>query len=176
MNNLQISNIFEKIHLHNGKFLGVYSSDTIPNFFKTNKRGNDFSLIVNTDPSSEPGEHWVAFYIPKQGIVEYFDSFGREPNNSNFSIFLKNTDFLYNNIRLQSVLSNVCGQYCIFYILARHFNLDYADIIHLFSNNHSVNDNFVNEFINDLFSLDLQKYDIDFIGKQISRSNILCKH
>jgi len=37
-------------------------------------------MIVNTDPSYEAGEHWIAIYVDSTGCRgEYFDSFGRRP-------------------------------------------------------------------------------------------------
>ena len=38
------------------------------------QRGRFF--ISNTDTSQGRGEHWVAFYIPKRGPFEFFDSLG----------------------------------------------------------------------------------------------------
>ena len=35
-----------------------------------------FAYVINSDPSSEPGEHWVAVYFDKRGRGEYFDSYG----------------------------------------------------------------------------------------------------
>jgi len=37
-------------------------------------------MIVNTDPSYEPGEHRTAIYVDSTGCRgKYFDSFGRRP-------------------------------------------------------------------------------------------------
>jgi hypothetical protein len=40
-------------------FQGVFSSDTLPR--------NPRLLICNTDPSSEPGQHWIAIYVDEYG-------------------------------------------------------------------------------------------------------------
>ena len=34
------------------------------------------AYVINSDPSSKPGEHWVAVYFDKRGRGEYFDSYG----------------------------------------------------------------------------------------------------
>jgi len=34
-------------------------------------------LVVNTNPASRPGRHWVCICMEKDGRREYFDSFGR---------------------------------------------------------------------------------------------------
>ena len=53
------------------RFVGVYSSDDIPNLNKGQ------SAIINIDDSSEPGSHWIAIINhPDVGVVIY-DSFGR---------------------------------------------------------------------------------------------------
>jgi hypothetical protein len=40
-------------------FQGVFSSDTLPR--------NPRLLICNTDPSSEPGQHWIAIHVDEYG-------------------------------------------------------------------------------------------------------------
>ena len=37
------------------------------------------AYVINSDPSSEPGEHWIAVYFHKRGRGEYFDSYGLAP-------------------------------------------------------------------------------------------------
>ena len=34
-------------------------------------------IVFNLDPSYKPGSHWVAVYIDRNGLPEYFDFFGR---------------------------------------------------------------------------------------------------
>lgn len=36
-------------------------------------------MIVNTQPSDEPGEHWLAIYITKHKHGYFFHSFGHPP-------------------------------------------------------------------------------------------------
>ena len=52
-------------------FDGVFSVDTLPDRPRL--------LVANTDPSNEPGRHWVCIRI-EDGRGEVFDSFGRRPN------------------------------------------------------------------------------------------------
>jgi len=49
----------------------VFSVDTLPDRPRL--------LVANTDPSNEPGRHWVCIRI-EGGRGEFFDSFGRRPN------------------------------------------------------------------------------------------------
>ena len=37
------------------------------------------AYVINSDPSSEPGEHWVAVYFDKRGRGECFDSYRLSP-------------------------------------------------------------------------------------------------
>ena len=53
--------------------VGVFAADQLPT--------KEFpgGYIVNTDTSSQPGQHWVAFFTTKEG-TECFDSFVENPS------------------------------------------------------------------------------------------------
>ena len=44
--------------------------------WKLEKPAFPFSYIINSEPNSEPGEHWIAVYFDKHGLGKYFDSYG----------------------------------------------------------------------------------------------------
>ena len=101
------------------------------------------SFIVNTDPSGEPGTHWLSFYYDINGNCTFFDSFGQHPKSYGLLNFICKTSkkWIYNDKRLQSFYSATCGYYAIFFILlkSREFNLD--QICNLFSkDNFNMND------------------------------------
>lgn len=78
--------------------------------------------IVNTDPSSKPGKHWVAFFRSSHGKLEFFDSYGRPPNHFGFPIGVNMLDAScceYNSLTLQADNTSVCGQYCILFLFLR---------------------------------------------------------
>ncbi len=52
-------------------FLGAFAYDQIPP-----KPDKDFSLVINTQPSSEQGDHWLCI-IYKDAVCYFFDSYGR---------------------------------------------------------------------------------------------------
>lgn len=124
-------------------FLGVYPCDRIPDIKPFT------SMIINTDVSSGPGEHWIAVYIGSKTMY-FFDSFGRDIDDfSNpFRNYMKNFSRDYNvkveSRLLQSLFSNMCGYWCIFYIFCRTCRLD--SFYKYFSDNLELNDEILKYF------------------------------
>jgi hypothetical protein len=56
-------------------FVGVFPSDVLPNIVGV----KPFKMIINLDPSTQPGSHWVAVYRHVNGHGYYFDTFGHPP-------------------------------------------------------------------------------------------------
>ena len=54
-----------------GDYLGTFSSNQFPKYIR-----NEKCLILNTDPSTKKGSHWVAFYKINNKLY-YYDSFNR---------------------------------------------------------------------------------------------------
>ena len=46
------------------------------------------AYFVNTDISTDPGEHWVAIYFRRDQVI-YFDSYGRPPEEQYVLPFLE---------------------------------------------------------------------------------------
>ena len=96
-------------------------------------------FVVNTDPSSEPGTHWVAFYFPTVRKGEFFDSYGHLPDfyRDSFGDFLDKhcNEWDFNKRKLQSIWSDVCGHYCVFYLSHRAQGHTMNKIVHMFNNN-----------------------------------------
>jgi len=91
-------------------FCGVYAADTLP---QVNVRKGVY--IVNCDVSSQGGSHWICIYLKQDNTACFFDSYGVPPYEKHHLKFLtKNAGckWTYNNIRLQSEESSVCGHYC----------------------------------------------------------------
>ena len=104
--------------------------------------------VINTDPSTKPGQHWVAVYITRDGVGEYFDSYRQPPSLSSITTFLKqNTrQTVHNRTNLQGPLSAVCGQYSMFFLLHRCRNIHMDTIVGFFSTDKGGNDVAVNDF------------------------------
>ena len=56
MNSREIENALRSIPLVKDIFFGVFPSDQIP------EKQYPGGYIVNTDPASQSGQHWVAFF------------------------------------------------------------------------------------------------------------------
>lgn len=105
MNSLQIEHALRRVE----GFAGVYPSDCLPQFVHHNS-----FYVVNFDPSSLPGSHWVAVDF-KNGV--YFDSYGLPPLVPSIAKFIRRncTFWTFNKTQLQDDESAVCGQYvCMF--------------------------------------------------------------
>jgi len=91
-------------------FLDVYTSDLLPlSVTKT------CTAIVNADPHTERGSHWLA----KSSSAYYFDSYGIVPFVPDILSLIKRncTTWDYEKIQLQSLTSDVCGKYCCLFAL-----------------------------------------------------------
>jgi hypothetical protein len=82
------------------KFCGVFPADQLPKSLSTFPCG----FVVNTDPSTKPGTHWVVFYFPTYNTGEFFDSYGQPPEhyNESFKTYFKPYEWKHNTQKLQS--------------------------------------------------------------------------
>ena len=98
-------------------FLDVFPSDLLPSSRSILK---PCSLVVNTDPHTEVGSHWLAIRLtPRSSSAYYFHSNGIFPLVPSIQAFLKRncTTWEYNKRQLQGLTSDVCGQYCCLFAL-----------------------------------------------------------
>ncbi len=128
--------------------LGVYAKDTLPVLTSSMIR-RGVGLIVNTDCSHKKGRHWVAMYF-KGKRAELFDSLA-EPIDAVFDSYLKTyvQSYLHIDERIQSVDSNVCGLYCLYYLLCTlKAKWSFHRIVHQFDvRNFLWNDTFVSQYV-----------------------------
>lgn len=116
MNTLELVSALRNSSTTKKFFGGVFPCDRLPQ-----KIRKPACVVANTDPANKPGTHWVAFYFPKRGPAEFFDSFGKYPSNAFFKKFLLNNSasFVSNKKRLQSSFTPTCGHYCSMFLHAR---------------------------------------------------------
>jgi len=138
MNTLDIYNKLK----HFKCFNGVFPRDKLPNA----KNG---VIIINTDKSNQPGEHWVAVAVNNEEPSEYFDSFGLPPLYNEITEYLGqgNYGWFNNTSTLQSLNSTTCGNYCVLFATLRCRGYKFFDILNLFTNSTFLNDKFVSEII-----------------------------
>ena len=108
------------------------------------------SLIVNTDPSGKPGEHWLAIYFNKSKEAEFFDSFGLSAEQYKFDKYLKyfSRSYVDNKFQIQNFDSNTCGYYCLYFIMLKSRGFTLNEINSLFSkNDFKINDFLVSHIV-----------------------------
>ena len=124
------------------EYLGTFPRDLLPSLSK-----KKFGLIINTDPSTKPGQHWVAVF-KDANEVQYFDSYGLPPLHCDIIDFLdSHGQWNYNRITLQSFTSKVCGHYCVVYLWCRFEGWQHCDFMNLFKCNRKRNDIVVKEIV-----------------------------
>jgi hypothetical protein len=97
-------------------FLGVFPSDLLPHSIPQ----TTCTVIINTDPHTESGSHWLAVHFePRSSSAYYFDSFGRPPHIPTIQEFLRRNCTVqeYNAIQLQGPSTTLCGHYCCLFAL-----------------------------------------------------------
>ena len=149
MDTLQIERILKNDSCAKKIFKGVYPKDQLPTVEYPG------SYVVNTDPSTSPGEHWVAMFFNNQRSAEFFDSYGLHPIVYGLTDFLDShaSSWTYNSKTLQSLISEVCGHYTVYYILFRSRGCSLTEILTHFSDNVSVNDKTVERFVENLLKM-----------------------
>ena len=108
-------------------FLGVHMLDRIPRVLP------EQCLIANTDLSSQPGEHWVAFYRSRDGKLYQYDSFGRAPARLMPGALKRAGGGIYGHVDRdaeQRVSEENCGQRCLAWlVLAKNYGAELAALV-----------------------------------------------
>lgn len=110
-----LSSVIAKLADLTPHFLGIFAADMFPPI-----QANT-SFIVNTQPSSENGEHWLAIFIDET-TIHLFDSFGRdfegftEPFNTFLDEFSRGYKTFAERRLVQDFGSNTCGEWSLYYI------------------------------------------------------------
>ena len=131
MNGSEITMIISRDGVTRKQFGGVLAADELPITIKYPPR----FYVVNTDERHLPGSHWVAFYFPKKGPAEFFDSLGRAPEHyqQRFkNVLIRNgRSYIFNKIQVQSNNSDTCGKYCIYYLKLRGRGWNMRQIVYM---------------------------------------------
>ena len=116
MNTSQINTILKKEI--GATFKGAYALDQITRL----KPRFPAAYVINTKPSTSPGEHWVAVYIRSNGKAVYFDSLGFQPRHTQIIKFLKkhSTKRTFSRKIIQNPFTVTCGEHCIVFLSRFH--------------------------------------------------------
>jgi hypothetical protein len=148
MNSQEIENLMRSDCELSTTFEGVFPSDCIPAFCDSRT-----AIVLNLDPQTQNGSHWVAMYL-ENGKGEYFCSYGSSPKIDHFINFLNrncNKGWNFNKDDLQSLNSDVCGDYCMWYLSERVRGKSMHEIVSNFSNNTRSNDERVKDLVETRF-------------------------
>ena len=132
MNTSQLLCVIHSDPILRVSMLGVYAANQIPQTICCGR------FIINTDVSSKPGRHWCAIFFYGTGQSEFFDIYGNSPDyyqNAFTACLLNNSSVqLYNCTKLQGNYSNVCGQYCLYFLINRARGRQLKDIVETLKN------------------------------------------
>ena len=145
MNSLEIAyclNNIGSLRKING---GVVAANQLPTIHTL-----PYCFVANTDADTKPGTHWVAFYLDAHGDCDYFDSYGRKPNNLLFQRFLRGRAVNWNKKQVQSYLSAACGHHSIYFLHERSAGVSLNEIVCMYGSNLDDNDASVSEFVTDV--------------------------
>ena len=133
---------------------GVLASDELPSELQPLRKR---IFIINTEPASQPGAHWLAVYLPPNQPLEFFDAMGDVPPQSVIQ-FLRTQDqnstgYYYQTLPLQSENAVTCGHFCLYYLVHRVRGLSMSTIIQDFTTtDYMLNEQKVVDFVNKYFN------------------------
>ncbi len=128
-------------------FRGIYASDKLPSPSQLLPSSPCF-IIVNTDPSYEPGLHWISIFIENVDSATYFCSLGTPPIEPvrNFLSTIGNTAICKGNWQTND--SDLCGEYCLFFTDLKCQNINNDEIASLFDVGGPIlNDHIVSQYV-----------------------------
>lgn len=129
-------------------------------------------LIINSKPSTHPGEHWICMHMEKKTNGKFKIYFlcsyglGIEFYGDHFKNFVNGHETIQNTVQLQSRNSAVCGEFCCFFLYNRLKGCCPMAIYCKFTSNTKVNDSRVRRFVRLKKSL--------FMGKMKETINQCC--
>jgi hypothetical protein len=89
-------------------------------------------MVVNLEASNRPGSHWVALHFPTRSKVLYFDPYGEPPPKGPIRSYLEQFDRVVvypNPFVVQSLISSVCADYCIYFVHQCAAGRSYEEIL-----------------------------------------------
>jgi hypothetical protein len=139
MENTVIDKVLRK---HCAIYSGIYACDQLPD-----APVHPSVIVVNTDPASRPGRHWICMFFSEDGHGEFFDSFGMLPKRV-FERYMERHCFAwtFNKKQMQSLVSRFCGHYCIWYCIMKFRKVTLNELVREMSSDTGLNDFLVHRF------------------------------
>lgn len=150
MNTIELSGIVEKILTKTTNSLGVLACDQLSTCRIDNL---PVVAIVNTDPSSLPGTHWIAIYITYDRQGYFFDSFGKSPASREFHrniinfLYMNCKTFYYSRRQVQDIHATTCGEHCLHFLAKIQTLGSYQRFLSMYTRNLVCNDIMVCAFV-----------------------------
>ena len=141
MDSQKITRMLSKCEATHKYFTGTFPEDKIemPMWYPA-------SMVVNLDESSEPGSHWVAIFAKSPNDAMYFDSYGQQPKGNILAVLKKFRKVTTSDFVIQSIISNVCAAYCIYFIYMASKGRNYEEILSSIARRSNM-DAFVRSFV-----------------------------
>jgi hypothetical protein len=150
MNSNQLDKCLKKI-VGNQKFkYAVIAADHVNKILKST-----YSVyIINIDPSTMSGSHWIAAFIRKNRF-EIFDPLGGRIATYSAEYFKQISQHVgwENTKQIQSSYSISCGIFCLYYIYLRLKGTSSIAIVNKFCSNYYYNEMFVNCWFKKYFKI-----------------------
>lgn len=143
MDEILVDKILKKDEKTRAIYLGSFARDELPA-----KPAYPSCFILNTEPRSEPGQHWLAIFYNKRGFAEFFDSFGHDPEYFDLEDYLNKTAKGWSsNKKIIQGSSDLCGIYCILFLI---YAVREKTIVFFsqFKNNVKKNDSILYDYLN----------------------------
>jgi hypothetical protein len=129
MNSNQIDIILKNNFYSKRYFIGVFSADTLPDVLNY-----PCTFVCNNKKLNEPGEHWLAFFIPNSETVEYFDSLAGEPEGIIKTYISKFKNIKTNRKPIQAFYETSCGPFTIYFVTHRSMGNSFETVLKKLSN------------------------------------------
>lgn len=120
-------------YIKKGFHTAVYASDQL-----NNCKAKNFCIIVNSQPSFDNGEHWIAFFKSENyEYLDFFDSCGQNIYFYNLDIqnFAKSHHLPIKHLkqRIQPKNTYICGQLCFYFLVNRSRNISFEKCVAIFT-------------------------------------------
>ena len=143
----------------NSVYGGTWASDTVGKQLRgwvkdaTLGASVPVCFIVNSSPSWHPGSHWTSVYCDRDVGVEHFCSYGKRAPPALDKLLKKlhrklaNGNYVTSTKTIQTLTSDLCGEYCVLYLMCKCRGYSLGDFVKCFGNDTRENDSMVEDIL-----------------------------